>query len=165
MARGEETLVATDLGIAILTADLTLYGFVIAYYAFSRSLHEQEKSRIFARLDATLEQNRLSLETANALWLNFYGRAALVDIFLVLCTCIAAISVIFALSVIGGLDLLPSIEVGLLGVLFVVVALWVGAVGSFNFLQNLREFGDSSGLPKAFWTRFKALCRAALPKR
>jgi hypothetical protein len=144
-----------DLGVAIVGADTALYGFVIAYYAFSRSLHEQEKSRIFARLDATLKENRVEKPAADELWVGLLSRAAWVNLFLILCTGLAvpsAVSGFFFLGgfhlVFGGFDLFLGLETFFFGLFLLVLVGWMGAVGYLNFRYNVREFRSYPTTPK-----------------
>ncbi len=160
------SLTAIDLSLAILATSLTLYGFVIAYYAFSRGLHEQEKALILGRIEARTEPIKITVEAAEKLWTNFYARAALVDLFLALCTLIVAVSVAAANWVFLWIgwnsgDYLLTIETLCLTGLFVAVAVWIGAVCRYNFAENFRQFGKRPGIHAKFWPRLRDLWAGA----
>jgi hypothetical protein len=138
-----------DLSVAILAADTALYGFVIAYYAFSRSLHEQEKSLILARYNIPIEGHPLSRSAADQLWLNLYWRALMVDLFLIVCTVLAIPSALLGtLSLLYGINCLVLMETLFFVVFLVVLSAWMLGVGALNFSQNISEFLKDPATPK-----------------
>ena len=147
-----------DAGIAFLAIEITLYGFIIVYYVFSRGLFEEEKTRIEAGLlSAKGTVANPEAQLADKIWRNYYARAALVDIFLVLCTLVVAFSLIVALFLTSGLDPFALTELGLFAALVAVVVLWMAGVGRSHLLYNLEMLGKQPGVPAGFWPRLRTI--------
>ncbi len=143
-------MVSTELGTAILGADTALYGFVIAYYAFARSLIEQERTRISAQPPepgAPIGRNPRFLRA----WMKLYSRAGWVDLFLLGCTALATPSMVLGLLFLLGTGL-PEItgpgEFVFFVLFLVAVASWMVLVGWLNFRQNWIDYREQPAGPE-----------------
>ncbi len=154
-------MATADVGTTVLAIDVTLYGFVIAYYVFSRSLQEQEKARIDKK-EVSGDAQRDAI--GNALWANYEARTILIDVFVIGCTAMVFASVVGALAFIVGLDVFASWEAVLLAILFSAVAVWVGAACFLNLRYNLRRFEEHRGVRSRGWQRWRTILRAAVPE-
>lgn len=139
----------TDLAVAVLGADAAVYGFVIAFYVFSRGLQEQEKAVIVARLNS--QELHLNLPEAKRTWVGIVRRGALVNILLAICTPLGVVVMLLAIGVLVGLDDYLVPEIVLFGVFLLVVEGWVMTVSGLNLSEDLRYLKGMKGQDLRVW--------------
>lgn len=139
----------TDLAVAVLGADAAVYGFVIAFYVFSRGLQEQEKAVIVARVNS--QELHLNLPEAKRTWVGIVRRGALVNILLAICTPLGVVVMLLAIGVLVGLDDYLVPEIVLFGVFLLVVEGWVMTVSGLNLSEDLRYLKGMKGQDLRVW--------------
>ncbi len=143
---GVENLTATDLGAAVLAANAAVYGFVIAFYIFSRGLQEQEKAVVIARLTLP-EVPGLSMaaEAAVAAWRRVEVRAARVNMIFLASTVLGLVGLALGVGFLGGNDGDLVWELTVFGLFLILVEIWVVFVAALNLSEVVHYLKGPDG--------------------
>jgi len=144
-------MVSTELSAAVLVADVALYGFMIVYYAFSLTLREQERSRVFlqrslpAKQGMTDEERDRAVRRTDEESVDASARAGSASMFLLGCTLFAVPSGVLGILALVGVDVLGLWAVALFLLFLVVVAAGMVGVGVQNLRQTVRDAREKLG--------------------
>ena len=144
-------MVSTELGAAVLVADVVLYGFMIAYYALALGLRDQEKSRASSRPDSPTRtglgrgEQDSAVRGAEEQFVSASAGAASGDLFLLGCTLFAVPSAFLGVLGLLGSDILSLLAVALFGLFLLVVAVGMTGVAVQDFRKNMRDARDALG--------------------